>query len=67
MKQADNRMSGLKDKTDIKKKKKKKNSKAKDSSTAKGTCKNLATPSKEQTCKSWALEKGTKPKRYTIY
>jgi hypothetical protein len=51
---------GLKDKIDIKEKKQK-NSQTKDSKAAKGNQKNSATPSKDQTYKSWTWKK---EKRY---
>jgi hypothetical protein len=44
----ENRISGLKDKTDIKEKPEE----FLDSRTLKGICKNSATPLKDQTCKS---------------
>jgi hypothetical protein len=33
----------------------------------KGICKNLVTPSKDQTWQSWSVKKSFKPKGYIIY
>jgi ribosomal protein S13 len=61
LEQVEGKISGLKDKTDIKKKQ--------NSTASKGTHKNLEIPSKGQTCKSWASkkEKRCKLKVYIIY
>jgi hypothetical protein len=50
MEQIEDRISGFEDKIDLKKQQK--NFEIKDSRAPKGTCKNCATTSKEQTCES---------------
>jgi hypothetical protein len=66
LEQAEDRISGLENKIDTKEKTGKL---LEDSKFAKGIWNNSATPSKDQTCESWALkkEKRYKPKGYIIY
>jgi hypothetical protein len=63
----ENRISGLKDKIDIKEKNRR--ILRQDSRAVRGTHKNSVIPLKDQTYESWALqnEKRCKPKVYTIY